>query len=122
VKNSNFRFNEWNVKPKEVNLIIDEDDNLIFTEKLVVDTDGTGPIGWILFNKSKTEFLNTTVDTEKPMRLSYNDEYKKSQKYYLSDEVVYQFQSKKCTCFFEKTDPGMKKINTFLSTVIIFSD
>lgn len=65
----------------------------------ISDTDGTGPIEWILFNKSKAELLNTTVDTKKPMRISYNDEYKKSPKYHLPDEVAYQFQSKNVRVF-----------------------
>ncbi|MGX5088687.1 hypothetical protein [Enterobacter sp. UPMP2052] len=59
--------------------------------------------------------LNTTIDPEKAIKLSYNNEYKKAQKYFLSGEVVYQVQSKKRECFFEKkTDSGMKKTNTFI--------
>lgn len=52
VRSSNYPFNEWNIKPKEVNLIIDEDDDLIIRAKLVVDVDGTGTIGWVLFDKN----------------------------------------------------------------------
>ncbi|WP_148242102.1 MULTISPECIES: hypothetical protein [Enterobacteriaceae] len=114
VRSSNYPFNEWNIKPNKVNLIIDEDDNSIIRAKLVVDTDGTGTIGWVLFEKSKTELLNTTIDPEKPIKLTYNNEYEKAQKYCLSGEVIYQVQSKKRVYFFERTDSGMKKTNTFI--------
>lgn len=114
VRSSNFPFNEWNVKPKEVNLIIDEDDNSILRAKLVVDTDGSGTIGWVLFDKNKAELLNTTIDPEKPIKLSYSYEYKKAQKFCLSGEVVYQVKSKKRVYFLERTDSGMKKKNIFI--------
>ncbi|CAD5355793.1 protein of unknown function [Enterobacter cancerogenus] len=48
-----------------------------------------------MFDKNKTELLNTTIDPEKPIKLSYNNEYEKAQKYCLSGEVVYQVQRKK---------------------------
>lgn len=114
VRSSNYPFNEWSVKPNKVNLIIDEDDDSIIRAKLVVDTDGTGTIGWVLFDKSKAELLNTTIDPENPIKLTYNNEYEKAQKYCLSGEVIYQVQSKKRVYFFERTDSGMKKTNTFI--------
>lgn len=114
VRSSNYPFNEWNVKPKKVNLIIDEDDNSIINAKLVVDTDGSGTIGWVLFEKHKSELFNTTIDPENPIKLTYNNEYEKAQKYCLSGEVIYQVQSKKRVYFFERTDSGMKKTNTFI--------
>lgn len=114
VRSSNFPFKEWNIKPKEVNLIIDEDDDSIISAKLVVDTDGSGTIGWVLFDKLKAELFNTTIDPESPIKLTYNNEYEKAQKYCLSGEVIYQVQSKKRVYFFEKTDSGMKKTNTFI--------
>lgn len=114
VRSSNFPFKEWNLKPKEVNLIINEDDDLIISAKLVADTDGSGTIGWVLFNKRKAELFNTTIDPENPIKLTYNNEYEKAQKYCLSGEVIYQVQSKKRVYFFERTDSGMKKTNTFI--------
>ncbi|UAN42492.1 MULTISPECIES: hypothetical protein [unclassified Enterobacter] len=114
VRSSNYPFSEWNINPNKVNLIIDEDDDSIIRAKLVVDTDGTGTIGWVLFNKSKAELLNTTIDPEKPIKLTYNNEYEKAQKYCLSGEVIYQVQSKKRVYFFEMTDSGMKQTNTFI--------
>lgn len=114
VRSSNFPFKEWNLKPKEVNLIIDEDDNSIISAKLVVDTDGSGAIGWILFDKRKSELFNITIDPENPIKPTYNNKYEKAQKYCLSGEVIYQVQSKKRVYFFERTDSGMKKTNTFL--------
>lgn len=95
VRSSNYPFNEWNVQPNKVNLIIDEDDDSIIMAKLVVDTDGTGTIGWVLFDKNKAELLNTTIDPENPIKLTYNNEYEKAQKYCLSGEVIYQVQIKK---------------------------
>lgn len=95
MRSSNYPFNEWNIKPNKVNLIIDEDDDSIIRAKLVVDTDGTDPIGWVLFDKNKAELLNTTIDPENPIKLTYNNEYEKAQKYCLSGEVIYQVQSKK---------------------------
>ncbi|HBM3290241.1 TPA: hypothetical protein LVN76_004612 [Klebsiella michiganensis] len=114
VRSSNYPFNEWNIKPDKVNLIIDEDDDSIIRAKLVIDTDGIGTIGWVLFNKSKAELLNTTIDPEKPIKLTYNNEYEKAQKYCLSGEVIYQVESKKRVYFFERTGSGMKKTNTFI--------
>lgn len=114
VRSSNFPFNEWNAKPKKVNLIIDEDNNSIIRAKLVVDTDGTGTLGWIEFNKNKSELFDTTIDPENPIKLAYNSEYEKAQKYCLLGEVVYQIQSKKRVYFFDKTDSGMKKNSDFI--------
>ncbi|WP_053075264.1 hypothetical protein [Pluralibacter gergoviae] len=114
VRSSSFPFKEWNLKPKEVSLIIDEDDGFIISAKLVIDTDGTGTIGWVLFDKRKAELFNTTIDPEKPIKLTYNNEYEKAQKYCLSGEVIYQVQSKKRVYFFERTDSGMEKTNTFI--------
>jgi len=48
-----------------------------------------------LFNKNQVELLNTSIAPEKQMKLSWYDDYKKIQKYYLSFEVAYQVQSKK---------------------------
>lgn len=114
VRSSSFPFKEWNLKPKEVSLIIDEDDGFTISAKLVIDTDGTGTIGWVLFDKRKAELFNTTIDPEKPIKLTYNNEYEKAQKYCLSGEVIYQVQSKKRVYFFERTDSGMEKTNTFI--------
>jgi len=114
VRSSNYPYNEWNVKPNKVNLIIDEDDDSIIRAKLVVDTDGTGTIGWVLFYKSKAELLNTTIDPENPIKLTYNNEYERAQKYCLPSEVIYQVKSKRRVCFFESTDSGMKKTNIFI--------
>jgi hypothetical protein len=114
VRSSNYPFNEWNVKPNKVKLIIDEDDNSIISAKLVIDTDGSGIIGWVLFDKRKAELFNTTIEPENPIKLTYNNECEKAQKYCLSGEVIYQVQSKKRVCFFERSDSGMKKTNTFI--------
>ncbi|HID4047190.1 TPA: hypothetical protein ACXE9F_003691 [Pluralibacter gergoviae] len=114
VRSSSFPFKEWNLKPKEVSLIIDEDDGFTISAKLVIDTDGTGTIGWVLFDKRKAELFNTTIDPEKSIKLTYNNEYEKAQKYCLSGEVIYQVQSKKRVYFFERTDSGMEKTNTFI--------
>ena len=114
VRSSNFPFKEWNLKPKEINLIIDEDNNSNISAKLVVDADGSGTIGWVLFDKRKAELFNTTIDPENPIKLTYDNEYEKAQKYCLSGEIIYQVQSKKRVYFFERTDSGMKKTNTFI--------
>lgn len=114
VRSSTFPFKEWNIKPKEVNLIIDEDDDSIISAKLVVDTDGSGTIGWVLFDKLKAELFNTTIAPESPIKLTYNNEYEKAQKYCLSGKVIYQVQSNKRVYFFDRTDSGMKKTNTFI--------
>lgn len=53
VRSSNYPFNDWGVKPRKVNLIIDEDDSEIIRAKLEVDTDGTGTIGWIVFDGTR---------------------------------------------------------------------
>lgn len=100
--------------PKEVNLMINEDDISIISAKLVVDTDGSGTIGCVLFDKRKAELFNTTIDPENPIKLTYGNEYEKAQKYCLSGEVIYQVQSKKRVYFFDRTDSGMKKTNTFI--------
>lgn len=114
VRSSNYPFKEWNVKPQKVNLIIDEDDNSMIRAKLVVDTDGTGTIGWVVFNKSNNELLDTTIDPENPQKLTYNNEFEKARKYCLSGNVIYQVQSNKKLYFFEKTDSGMKQTKTFI--------
>lgn len=114
VRSSNFPFKKWDLNPKEVNLIINEDDISIISAKLVVDTDGSGTIGWVLFDKRNAELFNTTIDPENPIKLTYDNEYEKAQKYCLSGEVIYQVQSKKRVYFFDRTDSGMKKTNTFI--------
>ncbi|NCH75127.1 hypothetical protein [Cronobacter sakazakii] len=114
VRSSSYPFNEWNVKPKEVNLMIDDDDDSIIRAKLVIDTNGTGTIGWVLFKKSKAELFDITLDPKKPIKLSYDNEYNKAQTYCLLGEVVYQVRSKKRVYFFDKSNSGMKKTKEFI--------
>lgn len=114
VRSSNYPFNDWGVKPRKVNLIIDEDDSEIVRAKLEVDTDGTGTIGWIVFDKSNGELLNTTIDPEKPIKLTYNREYEKAQKYCLLGDVVYRVRSKERVYFFDKKDSDMRQTKTFI--------
>lgn len=92
VRSSNFPFKEWNLKPKEVNLIIDEDDNSIISAKLVVDTDGSGTIGWVLFDKRKSDLFNTTIDPENPIKLTYSNEYEKAQNIVLQVRLFIRFK------------------------------
>ncbi|AKE96272.1 hypothetical protein CWR40_000676 [Cronobacter sakazakii] len=79
--------------------MIDDDDDSIIRAKLVIDTNGTGTIGWVLFKKSKAELFDITLDPKKPIKLSYDNEYNKAQTYCLSGEVVYQVRSKKRVYF-----------------------
>lgn len=114
VRSSNYPFSEWGVKSQKVNLVIDEDDASIIRAKLVIDSDGTGTIGWVVFNKNNSELFDTTTDSEKPSKLSYNNEYVKAQKYCLLGEVLYRVESKERLYFFDKTDAGFKKTSEFI--------
>ena len=89
VRSSSYPFKEWNIKPNKVNLIIDEDNNSIIRAKLVVDTDGSGTIGWVEFNKSNNELFDITIDPDNPQKLTYNDNFQKLQQKCLSDKIIY---------------------------------
>lgn len=114
VRSSNFSFSEWGVKPHQVNLVIDEDDEFLIRAKLIMDTEGTGTIGWVIFDKNNNELYNTTIDPDEPIRLTFNNEYNKAQKYCLVGEIVYQVKQNERLNLFDKTEKGFKKTPVFI--------
>lgn len=114
VRSSSFSFKKWSVKPQEVNLLIDEDEQSIIRAKLFVDTDGTGTLGWVSYNKNKKQLLDTTIDPDKPVKLSFNSEYAKAQKYCLQGEVVYQVKSNGRTYFYRKENNKFEMSDLFI--------
>ena len=114
VRSSTFSFSQWNVRPQEVNLVIDEDDTHVIRAKLLIDTNGTGTLGWVVYDKLKKELYDITDDPAHPKELKYNFEYAKAQEYCLEGEVVYQVNYKGRLYFYRKKDNVFKGSDLFI--------
>ncbi len=114
VRSSNFPFSGWSVTPAQVNLVIDEDNNAIIRAKLVIDTEGTGTIGWVIFDKQSQQLYNTTPNLEVPEALKFNQEYANAWHYCLLDEVVYQVSKKGRLYLYHLEEGKMYKTSTFV--------
>lgn len=114
VRSSNFPFAEWEVKPKNVNLIIDEDNSNIIRAKLFIDTEGTGTIGWVEFSKTSNNLYNITSDPDFPIKLKFNTEYLKSQESCLNGHIIYQVDSSGRLYLMEKIADDFTKTNVFI--------
>nr|WP_314265423.1 hypothetical protein [uncultured Moellerella sp.] len=114
VRSSQFPFAEWNIKPQDVNLLIDEDDDSKIRAKLFIDTDGTGTIGWVVYNKDTGELYNITNDPDNPIKLKFNTEYAKAQQYCLSGDPIYQVNHNGRLYLFDKKQNGFQKSKFFI--------
>lgn len=114
VRSSNFNFSQWNLKPKSVNLIIDEDNNDFIRAKLVIDTDGTGTIGWVYFNKKNNTLNDITLDPNSSINLNFNNEYLKAQKKCLKGEVIYQVKKSGRLYLMKKNEYGFIRTKKFI--------
>lgn len=114
VRSSNFPFSQWSVKPQKVNLVIDEDDDQTIRAKLLIDTHGTGTLGWVVYDKRKKELYDTTIEPDHPKELKFNFEYAKAQEYCLQGEVVYQIKNKGRSYFYKQKDNDFEKIDLFI--------
>lgn len=72
IKSSNFPFELYNVSNKEILLVIDEENRESVNAKIIIETDGTGTIGWIEFRKKEKELFNTSANLEVPEKLKYD--------------------------------------------------
>jgi hypothetical protein len=76
VRSSNFPFSYWKVNSKKVNILIDEENDEKIQAKLFIESDGTGTIGWIEYNKNDGKLLNNSADLEEPQVLTYDNKWK----------------------------------------------
>lgn len=114
VRSSTFNFSQWNLKPKSVNLIIDEDNDDFIRAKLVIDTDGSGTIGWVYFNKKNNALYDITLDSDSSDKLNFNNEYLKAQKKCLKGEVIYQVENPGRVYLMKKTEHGFVRTKIFI--------
>lgn len=116
VRSSNFPFSEWTVTPGQVNLIIDDDDDAIIRAKLVMEAEGSGTIGWVIFDKHTRNLYNATANLEKTEALKFNEEYAKAWQFCLTGEVVYQVNSKGRLYLYHIEKGKAYKTSTFVIT------
>ncbi|HEK1719145.1 TPA: hypothetical protein SMT55_000292 [Proteus mirabilis] len=114
VRSSSFDFSQWKLKPKSVNLIIDEDNDDYIRAKLVIDTDGTGTIGWVYFDKKNNALYDVTLDPNSSTKLNFNNEYLKAQKKCLKGEEIYQVEKSGRVYLMEKTEQGFIRTKIFI--------
>ncbi|MER5020947.1 hypothetical protein KDV81_11025, partial [Providencia stuartii] len=114
IRSSNFDFSQWNLKPKSVNLIIDEDNNDHIIAKLLIDTDGTGTIGWVFFNKKNNTLHDITFDPDNPIDLKFNYEYLKAQNKCLKGEVIYRVEKPGRLYLMKKNNNSFIKTKIFI--------
>lgn len=76
VRSSNFPFSEWKIDQKEVNLVIDDDNKETILCQLVIDSGGSGIIGWIEYRKKDGRLMNTSANLEQPLVLKYDAKWK----------------------------------------------
>lgn len=76
VRSSNFPFSEWKIDQKNVNLVIDDDNEQTISCQLVIDSGGSGTIGWIEYRKKDGRLMNTSANLEQPLVLEYDAKWK----------------------------------------------
>ncbi|MDQ1097228.1 MULTISPECIES: hypothetical protein [Chryseobacterium] len=76
VRSSNFPFSEWKIDKKKVNLLIDDDNEEVISCQLIIDTEGSGTIGWIEYRKKDGRLMNTSANLEQPAELKYDTKWK----------------------------------------------
>lgn len=118
VRSSNFPFSSWKVSPKNVNLVIDEDNQESIKAKLFFDTDGTGTIGWVVYYKNKNELFNTSAELDNPIKLSFNNKYASAWQSCIQGLTIYQVSSEGRLYFYQKFNGAYNKTENF----IIFGD
>lgn len=75
VRSSNFPFSTWKIPKEKVNLLIDEENKDFIRAKLLIDTNGTGTIGWIEYHFKSEKLLNTSANLEKSKELVYDKKW-----------------------------------------------
>lgn len=75
VKSSTFPFEAYIVKKEDIHLLIDEEDETAIQAKVFIETDGTGTLGWIEFNKNEKNLYNTSANLENPELLDYDADW-----------------------------------------------
>lgn len=74
VRSSTFPFDEWHIKPKDVNLIIDGDHEE-YIGAVLKDANRepftTGTIGWIKYDKVSGKLFDNSTHLEEPVELEY---------------------------------------------------
>ncbi|MDR2238598.1 MAG: hypothetical protein LBE92_20910 [Chryseobacterium sp.] len=76
VRSSDFPFSEWKINKDKVNLLIDENSGNTISCKLFFETEGTGTIGWVEYNKNDGKLFNTSANLENPVELKYEQKWK----------------------------------------------
>jgi hypothetical protein len=76
VRSSNFPFASWKVSNDKINLLIDEENNEFVRAKILIDTHGTGTIGWIEYYYKTGKLLNTSAELDNPVELKYDIKWK----------------------------------------------
>ncbi|WP_085706639.1 hypothetical protein [Pseudomonas sp. B35(2017)] len=73
VRSSNFPFRY--VGKDKVNLLIDDDDGETVRAQVLLDTDGTGTIGWIKYTPATRVLLNISAELDEPVELSFDAKF-----------------------------------------------
>ncbi|WP_129232774.1 hypothetical protein [Cronobacter condimenti] len=118
VRSSNFPLSEWNISADKINLIIDDDGDSVISAKLFYDTDGTGTVGWIEYNKDNNRLYNTSADLDKPVMLTFNNEFSKAWRYCLNGQSISQVSVKGRLYLYRLINGRYEKTNIF----IVFGD
>ncbi|KAG9582449.1 hypothetical protein KCV01_g14974, partial [Aureobasidium melanogenum] len=62
--------------PKEkTSLVIDDDQGMVVSARVRLDSDGTGTLGWIRYDVGRHELLNTSANLDTPASLEFDKKW-----------------------------------------------
>ena len=62
--------------PKEkTSLVIDDDQGMVISARVRLDSDGTGTLGWIRYDVGRRELLNTSANLDTPESLAFDKKW-----------------------------------------------
>lgn len=114
VRSSSFPFSKWELAPDKINIDIDDDNDDDISARLFFDTDGTGTIGWVKYNKNSNKLYNTSAELDKPVELAFNNEFSKAWKYCLDGQPVYHVTTAGKHYFYRLVGDVYMKTNIFV--------
>lgn len=89
IKSSTFPFEAYKVKKEDIHLLVDEEDETTVQAKVFFETNGSGTLGWINYNKKEKKLYNTSANLENPEQLDFDIQW--LQRY---DDCVQTYSSK----------------------------
>lgn len=75
VKSSTFPFEAYKIQKEDIRLLIDEEDETAVRAKVFFETDGSGTLGWISYDKKEKRLFNTSANLDQPQQLDFDNQW-----------------------------------------------